>query len=352
MIQELGDIQTAAGATLVEGVAVSFGNDPEALEAARSQVALSDRTAWGRLEIRGDDRVRFLHNQTTNNFQILQPGQGCDTVFVTSTARTIDLATTYVTQEAIVLLVSPSRCQQLMQLMDRYIFPMDKVELQDISDRTVCFSLVGPQSDRLMETLFNTNPLLAQPDNTHCLLNWEDREIRVAVGNGLAIPGYTLIAPAEVAGRLWRQLVESGGVPMGDRVWERLRILQGRPKPDSELTEDYNPLEAGLWQMISFEKGCYIGQETIARLNTYQGVKQQLWGIKLSAVVEPGTAILVGEKKVGKLTSCTETPEGYFGLAYIRTKAGGKGLEVAVGTARGEIVDVSFVHRGYLEIAG
>lgn len=57
-------------------------------------------------------------------------------------------------------------------------------------------------------------------------------------------------------------------VPLGDRVWEQLRIQQGRPAPDQELTEDYNPLEAGLWQTISFEKGCYIGQETIARLNT------------------------------------------------------------------------------------
>lgn len=133
---------------------------------------------------------------------------------------------------------------------------------------------------------------------------------------------------------------------MGDRVWEQLRIEQGRPTPDHELTDDYNPLEAGLWQTISFEKGCYIGQETIARLNTYKGVKQQLWGIRLQAPVEPGTVVMLGEEKVGKLTSFTQTAQGAFGLAYIRTKAGGVGLKVLLGEVEGEIVDVPFlIHR-------
>ncbi len=98
----LQDIQAAAGATFVDGVAVSFGNEPAAIATAR--VALCDRTHWGRIQLTGADRVRFLHNQTTNDFQIRKPGQGCDTVFVTSTARTIDLATAYIAEDAILLL--------------------------------------------------------------------------------------------------------------------------------------------------------------------------------------------------------------------------------------------------------
>ena len=128
-----------------------------------------------------------------------------------------------------------------------------------------------------------------------------------------------------------------------------LRILQGRPAPDRELTDDYNPLEVGLWQTISFNKGCYIGQETIARLNTYKGVKQHLWGIRLSAPAVPGTVITVGDEKVGNLTSYTETTAGYFGLGYIRTKAGGAGLVVHVGEVEGEILEVPFVSHNYPE---
>jgi hypothetical protein len=138
-------------------------------------------------------------------------------------------------------------------------------------------------------------------------------------------------------------MIQAGAITLGDRVWEQLRIEQGRPAPDYELTEDYNPLEAGLLQAISFDKGCYIGQETITRLNTYKGVKQQLWGVRLNAPAELGSAILLGDEKVGKLTSYTSTDRGYFGLGYIRTKAGGKGLKVQVGESEGEIVDLSFV---------
>ncbi|MBD0362306.1 MAG: folate-binding protein, partial [Coleofasciculus sp. C3-bin4] len=149
------------------------------------------------------------------------------------------------------------------------------------------------------------------------------------------------------AAKLWKTLTAAGAIPMGDRVWEQLRIEQGRPTPDHELTDDYNPLEAGLWQTISFDKGCYIGQETIARLNTYKGVKQQLWGVRLSAPAEPGSVITVEGDKVGKLTSFTETDQGPFGLAYIRTKAGGVGLKVQVAEVEGEIVDVPFLTHDY-----
>jgi folate-binding protein YgfZ len=136
-------------------------------------------------------------------------------------------------------------------------------------------------------------------------------------------------------------------VELSDRAWEMLRILQGRPATDSELTDDYNPLEVGLWQTVSFSKGCYIGQETIARLNTYKGVKQYLWGIRLSAAAEPGTVITIGEEKVGKLTSYTTTPDGHFGLGYIRSKAGGVGLKVQVGETEGEIIAIPFVSHEY-----
>lgn len=349
MIQELHDIQAAAGAifaelTTAETVPVSFGNDAAAISATKQGVALYDRTHWGRIQISDSDRLRFLHNQTTNNFNILKPGQGCDTVFVTSTARTIDLATAYATEDAVLLLVSPSRRRQLLDLLDRYIFPMDRVELTDLTDTTAAFSLIGPESTKLLEKM-GVCELENQPYATHKLIKTPPYQggVRVAVGSGLATPGYTLIAPASDAANLWNELVKSGAVPMGDRVWEQLRVEQGRPAVDFELTDDYNPLEARLLHTITYDKGCYIGQETIARLNTYKGVKQQLWGVKLSAPVDVGTAVTIAEEKVGKITSFTETDSGFFGLAYIRTKAGGAGLQVQVGEASGEVVNVPFL---------
>ncbi|OUL30555.1 folate-binding protein YgfZ [Nostoc sp. RF31YmG] len=317
--------------------------DAAAIQAVKEGVAVCDRSHWGRIRVSDDERLRFLHNQSTNDFQSLKPGQGCDTVMVTSTARTIDLVTAYVLEDAVLLLVSPNRREFLMQWLDRYIFFADKVQLTDVTDETATLSLIGSGSDAIIEKL-GAGAIIGQPYGNHVLVNGG---VIVAVGSGLASPGYTLILPVSQKERIWSEILESGAVELSDRAWNLLRILQGRPTPDAELTDDYNPLEVGLWQTISFNKGCYIGQETIARLNTYKGVKQHLWGIRLSGPAEVGAAIAVGDEKVGKLTSYTETADGHFGLGYIRTKAGGVGLKVQVGETEGEIVAVPFVSHEY-----
>lgn len=317
--------------------------DTAAIEAAKIGVAVCDRSHWGRIRVSDADRLRFLHNQSTNDFQSLKPGSGCDTVLVTSTARTIDLVTSYVLNDFVLLLVSPNRREQIMQWLDRYIFFADQVQLTDITAETATFSLIGPGSDAIIEKL-GAGAIIGQPYANHILINGG---VIVAVGSGLAIPGYTVILPVSEKAKFWQEIQALGAVEMSDRAWEMLRILQGRPAPDLELTDDYNPLEVGLWQTISFNKGCYIGQETIARLNTYKGVKQHLWGIKLNAPTPPETIITLDEEKIGKLTSYTATPDGHFGLGYIRSKAGGVGLKVQVGEVEGEVVAVPFVSHEY-----
>jgi folate-binding protein YgfZ len=314
-----------------------------AIQAAKTGVVLCDRSHWGRIRVSDADRIRFLHNQSTNDFQRLQPGTGCETVMVTSTARTIDLVSAYILDDAVLLLVSPNRCETLMQWLDRYIFLADKVQLTDITSETATFSLIGVDSDTIIQKL-GGGEIIGQPQGNHLLIN---DQVIVAVGSGLAMPGYTLILPVAHQQKLWDQILELGALELSDRAWDRLRILQGRPVPDLELTDDYNPLEVGLWQTISFDKGCYIGQETIARLNTYRGIKQYLWGIRLNGPVAPGEVITIGDEKVGKLTSYTETTDGYFGLGYIRSKAGGVGLQVQIGETTGEIVAVPFVSHEY-----
>jgi tRNA-modifying protein YgfZ len=348
MTQPLQDLQTAAGAIFTNGTPAHFGNDAAVIEAvieqgASGKVGLCDRTHWGRIQITGDDRHRFLHNQTTNDFDKLKPGQGCDTVFVTSTGRTIDLATAYVIEDAVLLLVSPGYNQRLIEWMDRFIFFADKVELEDVTESTVAFSLLG---EGLTEAL-GMGAIAHQPYATHQLMAIGGVEVRVAIGSGLTTPGYTLIASINDAAQLWQTLIAADAQPFGTQAWEQLRIQQGRPASGQELTDAVNPLEAGLWQTISLSKGCYIGQETIARLHTYHGVKQQLWGIKMNAAAELDSVVTDGEEKIGKLTSCTQTPQGHFGLAYIRTKAVTPGLKVTIGDTEGELVAVPFVTHEY-----
>jgi folate-binding protein YgfZ len=349
MTESLRDIQAQMDALFEENASVpaSFGNELTAIQSARTGVAICDRTHWGRIEISGSDRLNFLHNQSTNDFNRLKPGEGCDTVFVTSTARTIDLATAYILEDTILVLVSPNRRAHLLQWLDRYIFFGDKVTLADRTEQTSALSLIGSESSTLLKQL-GIDDLSNQPYASHRLVYLAGQAVRVAVGSGLALEGYTLTMASSAASTVWKLLADAGAVPLGDRAWERLRIEQGRPAPDRELTEDYNPLEAGLWQTISFDKGCYIGQETIARLDTYKGVKQQLWGIHLKEPAAPGTVITMGDDKIGTLTSLAETERGAIGLAYIRSKAGGVGLHVQVGATEGDVVDLPFVTRDRL----
>ncbi|MBC7515413.1 MAG: folate-binding protein, partial [Alkalinema sp. FL-bin-369] len=134
-------------------------------------------------------------------------------------------------------------------------------------------------------------------------------------------------------------------------AFERLRIEQGRPMPGSELTEDYNPLDAGLWSTVSFNKGCYIGQETIARLESRDAVRMGLWGVRLEAGVATGTPVWVEGAKAGVMTSVYELENGSaVGLCYVRTKAAGVGASVQVGTLEvsqtATLLDLPFLNRG------
>ncbi|WP_404786416.1 YgfZ/GcvT domain-containing protein [Altericista sp. CCNU0014] len=342
-MQALRDYQRAQGAQLEASLPVTFGNDVQAIAAVDRSVAIYDRSHWGRLRLGGGDRLTFLHNQSTNDLKRLQPGQGCETVILTSTARTIDLVSAYVTEAEILLLTSPNRRQQLLTWLDRYIFFGDKVELTDLSDSTACFSLLGPDSTTLLQNLGATD--LPQTLDSHTTAELSGLSVRIAAGSGLSAQGYTLITDRADGAALWAVLAEAKAIPLGERAWEQLRVLQGRPVPEAELTEDYNPLEAGLWDTVSFNKGCYIGQETIARLNTYNGVKQQLWGLKMSRAAQPGTPLFLGEQKVGVLTSAVATADGFFGLGYLKTKAGGAGLTVSIDGFAAVVADVPFLSR-------
>jgi tRNA-modifying protein YgfZ len=341
---DLKALQQDQGATFEAEVPVSFANEPAAIQAAHQGVALIDRSHWTRIELTGRDRQSFLHNQSTNDINALKPGQFCDTVLVNSTARTLDLATGYVLKDSVLLLASPQKRQFLMQWFDRYIFFGDQIKLADLTDSTACFSLIGPASADLLASLGAAMP----QENQHAEGAIAASPVRIGQGCGLGLEGATLWCDRADAGAVWQALSQTA-MPLGAHAWEQLRIRQGRPAADQELTQEINALEAGLWRAVSFSKGCYIGQETIARLDTYNGVKQKLWGLDLTAdpgaaipgQLQPGISITRGSDKIGVVTSVAA--DGQFALGYVKTKAGDAGLEVAVDGYPARVVALPFI---------
>ena len=313
-----------------------------------------NRSDWGQIRLAGADRVRFLHNQTTQNIQQLSAGQGAQTVFVTSTGRTLDLTTVYAQEDFLHVVTSPGMAKPLYDWMDRYIFFSDKVTLADKSDQTFMFTFLGAGSDDIVRQI-GAEVLIGQAEFSHQQISVSGRKVSMAVGSDLAIAGYTLWGDRASAETIWQALLAAGAKTGSPEQWEDLRIRQGRPMPGKELTDDDNPLEAGLWSTVSFEKGCYIGQETIARLNTYKGVKKRLWGLVLKSPVAVGETVWLGEDKIGKITSFTNKPlnsqsahsSGPFALAYLRTKVGGEGLTVTVDATEAEVMALPFVTHEY-----
>ncbi len=290
---------------------------------------------WGLIEVSDSDRLNFLHNQSTNDFKSLKPGDQCDTVFVTATARTIDLVTAYVLEDTVLLLVSPGMVEPLMKTLDRYIFFADKVKLRDVSAAKSVLRLIGAGCSGSLEKLG------AVPETGHLEGTIDEQVVTIAVGCGLNLPGYTVICDVADEARVLAGLA----LPLAATDWEELRIRQGRPLPGHELTGEFNPLEAGLWQTISFDKGCYIGQETIARLDSRNGVKQQLWGFAIDQAVAVGTPVMVADAKVGQVTSIFPSDGSFIGLAYVKTKAGGAGLAVTIGDRATQLQDLPYLTR-------
>ncbi|KAL6758341.1 hypothetical protein V8C86DRAFT_2600071 [Haematococcus lacustris] len=326
--QELGAVFNDAG------IALTYGNARQAVAAAvDSGVALVDRSHWGRLRVTGEGRLSFLHNQSTNQFMAnTRAGQGRDTVFVTATARVLDLATALINESSVLLLVSPDSRQRLLQRFDKYIFPADKVQVQDVTERCAMLTLVGPEAEVVLrEVAGESLTVLGQPYGTHQLVGFKGAPLVVAVGCGLHFPGYTLIVDEAQAGELFGLLASKGCVLMGEEEWEVARLLSGRPAVGRELGEEVNPLEAGLHHAVSLDKGCYIGQETLSKLTNLNGVKQQLVSLTLSGPVEPGCDIESDEGvRLGRVTSVATTPDGqHIALGFMKCKSKGQQVEVA-----------------------
>ncbi|KAK7399678.1 hypothetical protein VNO78_10866 [Psophocarpus tetragonolobus] len=341
----LDTVKTAGAEISGEGIIETFHNDDEALDAVDNGIVVVDLSHFGRIRVSGEDRIQFLHNQSTANFESLHEGQGCDTVFVTPTARTIDIAHAWLMKNAITLVVSPETCRTITEMLNKYIFFADKVEIQDITKQTCFFVLVGPKSGQVMENL-NLGDLVGKPYGTHQHFNVDKQPVTIGVGNIISEGGFSLMMSPAAAPSIWKAILTQGAIPMGSNAWNKLRVIQGRPAPGTELTNEFNVLEACLWSSVSLNKGCYKGQETISRLITYDGIKQRLWGFHLSAAAETGSIITVDGKKVGKLTSYTSgrKQSEHFGLGYIKRRAALEGDTVIVGdNVKGTVVEVPFL---------
>src|SRR5688572_4960342 len=273
-----------------------------------------DRSERGKLALTGSEAKAFLQGQVTNDVEGLEPGRGCYAAFLTHKGKMLgDLRVLDVGDE---LLLDTERVtlQELFNMIRRYKLGRD-VELHKRTLETGLLSLVGPHTD--------TFGLEAEHDNRRAEI------AGVPVVLARTDVGLDVFVLAESKAVVAAEL----GVPEVDEaVAEIVRIERGRPRYGIDLHDGVIPQEAGLNERaVSFTKGCYVGQETVARLHYRGKPNRHLRGLRLSAPAAPGAELRLGEKVVGRVGSAVASPvHGPIALALVRREAA-PGDTVAVG---------------------
>ena len=303
-----------------------------ALERASSQVpTLSGPTAdtllvrrdtgIGCLKATGEDALDLLNRLSTNKVDHLQPGHWAPTVLTSDRGRIVDLLIAVHAGDFVYLLTSPGQQIPVIEWLDKYTI-MEDLEVEDVSDSIAVAALVGRDPWAIIGV---------ELDDPERLPGMQYPAPAVDVGGQEAIainrpmgdtPCCLLVADTASVGHIVASLTASGGVEPDDEAWESLRVASGEPAYGNEMGEPYNPLEVGLIGAIDFTKGCYIGQEVIARLDSYDKVQRYLSVLRFSegAEVTIGTPLYQEGRQAGTVTSLYRTSDGeQQGLGFVRT---------------------------------
>ena len=286
-----------------------------------------DRSERGKLALTGSEAKAFLHGQVTNDIEALEPGRGCYAAFLTHKGKMLGDMRVLDLGDELLLDTERVALQGLFNMIRRYKLGMD-VELHKRTLELGLLSLVGPEAERF--GLDSEHANRREEIAGHPVI-----AARTDVGTDVFVPAAAV------------ELVRDAlGVPLvSGEVAEIVRVERGRPRFGLDLDESVIPQEAGLNERaVSFTKGCYVGQETVARLHYRGKPNRHLRGLRLSAPAARGDVLRLGEKEVGRLGSVAVSPvHGPIALALVRREAApGDTLAVGDGGVTAEVVDLPF----------
>jgi tRNA-modifying protein YgfZ len=284
---------------------------------------LFDRSERGKLALSGAGAVEFLNGQVTNELATLAPDDGCYAAFLTHKGKMLgDLRILAVGEQGdeqlreLLLDTERSSLQALFDMIRRFKVGYE-VELHKRTLECALLSLIGPEAAVI--ALGDGAEKLGTDEHAH-------KEIEIGAIRARAVRtdlGIDLLCAAEDAEELAAALRSRGAVDVSEEAAECLRIEHGRPRYGVDLDDSVIPQEAGLNERaVSFTKGCYVGQETVARLFYKGKPNRHLRGLRLSERVVPGTEIKLGERSVGHIGSSALSPTlGPIALALVRREA-------------------------------
>jgi len=291
-----------------------------------------DRTGCTWIPMRGTDRVDLLNRLSTNDLTQLTAGKGLQTVLTTDKARIIDVLMLLNDLERSIIVASPGMGPKIVQWLRTYTIT-DDVRTVDATSQMAMVEVTGSRAADVVRSVTGVDvALFTIGEWTTTLIGSQDCYIfRMPPTVELS---YWMAGTPECMSTIISALQAIHGLeePLTESDVEYLRVMQGIGAWGHEWTDAYNPLEANLLHLTSFTKGCYIGQEIIARLDSYNKVKQRILGFASDEELHVGDTLVVDEAVVGTLTTVTKGRDTakWYALGYIRGEHAHSGAAVAI----------------------
>ncbi len=272
------------------------------------------------IEVLGPDRAAFVHRLCSNQVLGRQPGSGCEAFFLDAKGHVLAFVRIFVGAESLWLETAPGQSEAIVGHLAKYVV-REQVEFCDRSHLWHPLRVAGRGAQDLLERLLGGKP----PDRPleHARGRFEGLEVAIACLRSASRPCWQLVVPQELAGQLWSSLRRAGAMPCGWLAAEAVRIEYGEPEYGVDITAENLPQEVGRnASAISATKGCYLGQEVVARIDSRGHVNRRLVGLVLSTDQVPDVpAELVADGQfAGRITSAAFSPGlgATVGLGYVR----------------------------------
>ncbi|MDQ6632066.1 MAG: aminomethyltransferase family protein [Verrucomicrobiota bacterium] len=313
-----------------------------ALEESAGILDLSFRS---RLCLTGADRQKFLNGQVTNNVKDLKLGEGCYAALITAKGKMQSDLNIYCLENELLLDFEPGLSEIVSQRLEKFIIA-DDTQIVEVSPHYGLLSIQGPKAAAVLENLALGFSLPQKLMNFSSEKNETLGELYLMHHSRTHQSGFDFFVPTPALGAVADKLIAAakkiGGRPCGWQSLEMARIEAGLPRFGADMDETNLPPEAGLERAVSYTKGCYIGQEVIARIRTYGQVAKALRGLRLAndlkVLPRKGDKIFLGEKEIGYITSAVASPtfRANIALGYVRREANKIGIELKLRTTEGE----------------
>src|SRR3984893_6393223 len=306
-------------------------------QAARQGVALFDRSSLGKVSVTGRDRLAFLQGMLTNDVKALAPGQGAPAAFLDAHGKVTTLLVVYAAQDRVLIELPPQMTAKTLETLDHFLIS-EKAEFEAVDEAYAILSLQGPGARALLEGL--TEATLDLAPYAHVEVTIGGAPVGVINRADGPAPGFHFWVDAASAESFRAAVLAAGAVPGSADPLEVLRLEAGQPWFPQDVDPSVILPETRLESLVSYTKGCYIGQETVARVKYRGHVNRALSGLVVEGdrVPEVGARVVVDGADVGRVTSAARSIAlgRPIALGYVRREHFAPGTAVTIADAAGE----------------